>query len=288
MSTSHAMGWLLDWPDHRDFSQNTKPVKSMLKSVGVGDPAKLSLPDSVDLREYCSEIEDQESLGSCTAQAGVGLVEFFERKAFGRHLDASRLFLYKVTRNLLGWTGDTGAFLRDTMKAMVLFGVPAEAYWQYDVAEFEREPGAFCYAFARNYQAIRYYRLDPWGTDSAKVLRRIKANLSFSLPSMFGFSVYSSYRQADATGEIPYPTSGESIAGGHAVVAVGYDDDRLIQNTNDDSETSGALLIRNSWGKDWGDAGYGWLPYEYVLRRQAVDWWSLLKNEWIDTGRFEG
>ena len=105
-------------------------------------------------------MEDQGTLGSCTANAGVGLVEYFERKAFGRHIDASRLFLYKVTRNLLRLTGDTGAYLRSTMGAMRLFGVPPEEYWEYDISQFDKEPPAFCYAFASNYQAIKYVRLD--------------------------------------------------------------------------------------------------------------------------------
>ena len=90
----------------------------MLSKVGVAKRPKTSLPDSVDLKEWCSPIEDQGELGSCTAQAGVALVEYFERRAFGKHLDASRLFLYKATRNMLHWTGDTGAFLRTTMGAI--------------------------------------------------------------------------------------------------------------------------------------------------------------------------
>lgn len=112
----------------------------------------------------------QLSLGSCTANAGVALVEYYERRAFGKHIDASRLFLYKSTRNLLKWTGDTGAFLRSTMEAMVLFGVPPEDYWKYVVADFDKEPSAFCYAFAQNYQALNYYRLDPPGTTPAALL----------------------------------------------------------------------------------------------------------------------
>ena len=99
---------------------------------------------------------------------------------------------------------------------------------------------------------------------------------------MFGFTVYSSIEEAETTGKIPYPAAGDKIIGGHAVVAAGYDDKMIIKNSN-----PGALLIRNSWGKTWGEGGYGWLPYDYVLSGLAVDWWSLLKNEWVDTGNFK-
>ena len=124
------------------------------------------------------------------------MVEYYERRAFGKHIDASRLFLYKTTRDLLKWTGDTGAFLRSTMEALVLFGVPPEDYWQYIVANFDIEPSAFLYAFGQNYQALQYYRLDPAGTTKPALLTAIKTNLASGLPSMFGFTVYSSYTQA--------------------------------------------------------------------------------------------
>lgn len=283
-----GLGWLPDYPDFRDYTTEQETVKAMLKTVGTEKALKVGLPVSADLRAWCSPIEDQGSLGSCTANAGVGMVEYFERKAFGKHVDGSRLFLYKATRNLLHWTGDTGAFLRSTMGALVLFGLPPEEYWPYVVADFEKEPTGFCYAFAQNYQAISYYRIDPPGTSATVILNRIKTNLSGGLPSMFGFTVYNSYTQASVSGKIPFPTAGEKIVGGHAIVAVGYDDNMTIKNTNAGAaETRGALLIRNSWGTGWGLAGYGWLPYEYVLRGLATDWWSLLKNEWIDTGAFK-
>ena len=174
------------------------------------------------------------------------------------------------------------------MGAMVLFGVPPEEYWPYAVADYEKEPPAFCYAFAQNYQAISYYRLDPPGTTKSALLTHIKTNLAGGLPSMFGFTVYSSYTQATSTGKIPYPTTGEKIVGGHAVVAVGYDDNLKIKNTyTGATEYKGALLIRNSWGTGWGSNGYGWLPYEYVLKGLAVDWWSMIKGEWVDTGAFK-
>lgn len=294
-----AMGWLPDYPDIRDvtFQSERVPsklqalgqpsVKQMLAKVGATTSAPAALPTSVDLRPWCSPIEDQKTIGSCTAHAGVGLVEYFERRAFGKHLDASRLFLYKVTRNLLKWTGDTGAFLRSTMYALTLFGVPPEEYYPYNIADFDKEPSAFCYAFAQSYQAISYYRLDPPGTTRSNLLTQIKTYLANGLPSMFGFTVYSSISQGNTTGKIPYPTRGERVLGGHAIDAVGYDDNLKIKNTNAGGiETTGALLIRNSWGTGWGSAGYGWLPYKYVLDGLATDWWSLIKSEWIDTGQF--
>jgi len=295
-----AMGWLPDYPDIRDvtFQSERVPsklqalgqpsVKQMLAKVGATTSAPAALPTSVDLRPWCSPIEDQKTIGSCTAHAGVGLVEYFERRAFGKHLDASRLFLYKVTRNVLKWTGDTGAFLRSTMYALTLFGVPPEEYYPYNTADFDKEPSAFCYAFGQSYQAISYYRLDPPGTTRSNLLTQIKTYLANGLPSMFGFTVYSSISQANTNGgKIPYPTRGERVEGGHAIDAVGYDDNLKIKNTNPGGiETTGALLIRNSWGTGWGSAGYGWLPYKYVLDGLATDWWSLIKSEWIDTGQF--
>jgi len=294
-----GMGWLPDYPDFRDYTvereevalrlkrlAQKEPVKDMLKKLGVAQPARVSIPTSVDLRKWCSPIENQGALGSCTANAGVGLVEYYERRAFVKHIDASRLFLYKATRNLLHWTGDRGAFLRTTMAAMVLFGVPPEEYWPYLIADFDKEPSSFCYAFAQDYQAIQYFRLDSLSTPKDLLLKRIKSFLAAGLPSMFGFSVFSSIEQTNDDGKIPYPCRGERILGGHAVVAVGFNDDIKIKNTTCGVETTGALLIRNSWGAGWGDKGYGWLPYEYVLGGLAIDWWSLLKNEWVNTKEF--
>jgi C1A family cysteine protease len=235
---NHGMGWLPDRPDIRDYTFEHEEIKPLLARVmlssasgtrarsarggngkkdskadgamtlakaNMAEPGVLSLPSKVDLRQWFSPIEDQGQIGSCTANAGIGLLEYFERKAHNNHVDASRLFLYKVTRNLLHWTGDTGAYLRSTMKALVCFGAPPEEYWPYNTADYDKEPTAFMYAFADNFEAIKYYRLDPPGTAKDVLLNRIKTELSAGLPSMFGFTVYSSISQAGKSGKIPIP-----------------------------------------------------------------------------------
>lgn len=296
-----SFGWLPDYPDFRDYTEATEEIQNLLQPSSPAASGKTrtaaarrpgqaaaKLPAAVDLRPWCSPVEDQGMLGSCTAHAGVGAIEYYERKAFGRHTDASRLFLYKTTRNLMRVNGDTGAYLRTTMGAMVLFGVPPEDFWPYTATEnsFDREPGAFTYAYAANFQAIKYFRHDPPNTDPAKLLAGIKKYLAKGHPAMFGFTVYNSIEQAEQTGRIPYPSAKEKIEGGHAVLAVGYDDNMKIKNQHSRTSTTGALLIRNSWGIAWGEEGYGWLPYEYVLKGLADDFWSILKKEWIDTGEF--
>lgn len=287
MSDFLGMGWIPDYPDLRDFTPEHDKIKETFDNSKKKLKAPAKAMSIIDLRPWCSPVEDQKNLGSCTANAGVGMYEYFERRVSGKYTNASRLFLYKVTRNLLGWTGDTGAYLRTTMAALTLFGTPPEKYCPYIVADFDKEPSAFCYAFAQSYQALQYYRLDPPGTLPATFLATIKSFLAAGYASIIGFTVYNSITQAATTGKIPFPVATDRVAGGHAITIVGFDDGMKIKNANPGgTETTGALLIRNSWGTGWGAAGYGWLPYEYILKGQAVDCWSMIKGEWLETGQF--
>jgi GH24 family phage-related lysozyme (muramidase) len=170
----------------------------------------LVLPEFIDLSYWCSPIEDQGSLNSCTAQAGVALVEYFAKRTFGQYDDLSARFLYKVARKLMHRVGDSGASLRETMRAMVLFGVPPEEHWPYteSAEELDCEPDQFCYAYAQNYQTVKYCRLDHAGMSEWALLAQIKAVLVAGLPCMFGVTIYKSIH-ADYNvklGHIPFHT----------------------------------------------------------------------------------
>lgn len=290
-------GWLAPRPDLRDYTPHSKQITSFNRKLKFLNHKSLRTPNSelrtslksnVDLREWCSPIENQLDLGACTAHAAAGIVEYFERRAFGKHIEASRLFMYKTTRNLMQVTGDTGAWLRETMGALVLCGVPDEKYWPYKTKDFDKEPGGFVYALAENYSTLKYFAHDPQGANlpGTEVLASVKKYLDVGIPSVFGFWGFQSFEDSDKPGDIPYPCKGENAQWGHAVVTVGYDDEHKITNLTCKKETKGALLIRNSWGKTWGDDGYGWLPYDYVLNGLALDFWSLIDMRWIDTGKF--
>jgi C1A family cysteine protease len=259
-------GWLPDIPDYRDYTQQSSEVKRLFKAAGEAAKAP---PTSVDLRQFCSPVEDQGRIGSCTANAVVGLVEYFERRTKGEYLDASRRFLYKVTRKLYHFEGDSGAYIRGTVRALRVFGVCPEEFWSYDEAKYDEEPPAFCYAFAQTYQAIKYYRI--WDANPQNLLTQLKSSLAKGLPFAFGFTVYSSIWNPSVrtTGDIPFPQPGERVDGGHAIMAVGYDDSR------------NRFIIRNSWGTNWGQQGYGSLPYEYVDRGIADDFWVLASAEYV-------
>jgi len=284
VGAAFSTGWIPDPPDSRDYTITHARVRPALDKL-IAAPVK-PIPAAADLRDVFPPVVDQNPLHSCTAATTAALISYFQRKAYGHSLDASVLFLYKTARNLLGVHGDTGAVLRMTMQALRLFGAVPEGLWPSQPFNLDAEPQAYHYAYASNYKAKAYYRLDEPGVPADTLLARVRTNLAASLPSMFGFFVFPSIVVAGPDGAIPYPSRGERPNESHALVAVGYDDAKTIRNPMDGRTTTGALRIRNSWGAAWGEGGYGWFPYEAVRGGLTSDWWSLIEAEFADTGQF--
>jgi len=216
------------------------------------------LPTSVDLRKKCSPIVNQGELGSCTANAIVsGLREYLLINKEVKWLQLSRLFLYYQERLMEdSVSDDSGAMIRDGMKVLNQIGVCPEVDWAYDISTFTNPPTDKMVADAAPYKVKEYHRI----TD----LAQLKAALAEGLPVVIGIDVYESFESDDvsSTGIVLIPdTSKEELLGGHAVLVVGYDDDKS------------QLIVRNSWGITWGDLGYFYLPYDYY-DKYASDCWT--------------
>lgn len=264
------LGWLPDEPDARDYVRDHAQVLPMLRLTAV--PGSNPLPLIVDLRDGCSPIESQGSIGSCSAQAAAGCIEYMQRRAHVEHVDMSRRFVYKMTRQRMGLSGDSGASLRETMKTLVDVGAPPETVWPYDVRHYDDEIPGEVLALAFPRRVLTYYTLDPLGQSAEWTLDEVCRSVAAGIPVMFGFTVHANWDMQSAT--VPMPSSRDRSRGGHAVVAVGYD------------ETRDLLLFRNSWGVEFGENGYGWLPYAYLLHGWAQDFWCVLTQAWAETGAF--
>jgi C1A family cysteine protease len=250
-SIPNYYGWVPDLPDHRDYL------------YGAVRPVPPALPERVDLRRLCSRVEDQGTLGSCTANALAGALEFLENKDRVPFADLSRLFIYYNERAIEHSVGsDSGAMLRDGIKTLAKQGVCTEKRWPYIVSRFAKKPGAASYKEASDHQITSYRRI--------LTLGEMRTCLAEGFPFVFGFTVYESFesRRTAATGVLDMPKHREKALGGHAVMAVGYDD------------AEKRFIVRNSWGAKWGMKGYFTMPYAYAADRNlSDDFWTIRRGE---------
>jgi C1A family cysteine protease len=248
-NTGHRFGWVPDVPDHRD------------RLYAAPMPMKGVLPAKVDLRSKCPPVVDQGQLGSCTGNAIAAAMQFDRMKQKLKPAFApSRLFIYYNERVMEGTVAsDSGAMIRDGIKSLAKFGDCPEKEWPYVVAKFAEKPPANCFKDALKYKAVQYQRV-------VRSLAQFKGCLASGYPFVIGFSVYDSF-ESDAvakTGVMPMPGPAEKMLGGHAVLVVGYDDSEQ------------RFIVRNSWGKGWGQAGYFTMPYAYLTEANlSDDFWTV-------------
>jgi C1A family cysteine protease len=241
-------GWQPDLPDYRDlfYLAPEKVIKS--------------LPSSADLRNFCPPVYDQGNLGSCTANAIAGAFQFELIKQNTTSFVPSRLFIYyneRVIENSVN--SDNGAQIRDGIKTVNKQGVCPEVIWPYLISKFTKKPAADCYKSALAHQVLSYHRVN-------RDINHFKGCLAEGFPFAFGFSVYEGFESdlVAKNGVLNLPKKDEKLIGGHAILAVGYDD------------KSKRFIIRNSWGNNWGQAGYFTMPYDYLLNEQlSDDFWTI-------------
>jgi C1A family cysteine protease len=241
-------GWTPDLPDQRDHLYAAPP------------PVLGQLPPGTDLTSSCPAVYDQGQIGSCTANAIAAAIEFERLKQELPDIAPSRLFIYYNEREMEGTVdSDGGAQIRDGIKSVAQQGVCPEEEWPYDISKLTQKPPAKAYQDALADRAVSYQRV-------LQDLTQLRGCLASGYPFVFGFTVYSSFETPDVatSGHAPLPAPGEQQIGGHAVMAVGYDD------------ANQWMIVRNSWGPGWGLKGYFTLPYAYLSQANlAADFWTI-------------
>lgn len=250
-SIQRKYGWKLDKIDERDRWHNFNINKTLHTTIR-----------EVDLRKYCPEVYDQLTLGSCTANAVGAAYEFDQIIQKDDVFMPSRLFIYYNERDMENTINeDSGASIRDSVKSISKYGVCNENDWVYDVTKYAERPLKECYDNALHHVAIEYKRVE-------QDLAQLKQALIEGFPVVFGFVVYESFEgeEIKTSGIMKMPEEHEKILGGHAVLAVGFSDEKQ------------SFLVRNSWGSGWGLEGYFWMPFEYITNpKYASDFWTVTR-----------
>lgn len=253
MSGINLQGWKPQRPDHRDKLYVPASI-----SYGAGEP-----PEKVDLSTdimHTPRVENQGHLGSCVGHAVTSAMEYTLNKGKRYHLEYSRMFVWYYARMFQGWQDkNEGCYIRDAFKAIAMYGCPIEDLWPYDQNNMAVEPDKTAQENAK-LNKLSSYML-------CQGLSGVKDALAEGYPVAGGFSVPESISSRDTcnTGVVTYPEKNERVIGGHAVLFVGYDDEH------------GLLKFENSWGLAWGEMGFGYLPYEYLMDGLACDFWATIK-----------
>jgi C1A family cysteine protease len=210
----------------------------------------------VDLRKWCSPIENQGSLNSCVGNAVCSALEMLRIKQNLKHIDLSRLFTYFNARNMRGDQGrDVGCVVRFAMQSLTTLGTCTEAVWGYNESKVLVRPPLL--AFRNAYAArIQKYEAIP-GTGKPRI-DAIANALRGGLPVVLGMNVTESFMYSTGTNvrnDGPY-------VGAHCIMLCGY------------LQSKKQFILRNSWGTNWCQAGYAFIPEQWLDDHRATDVWT--------------
>lgn len=249
-SLYRVSGWLEDPPDPND------PKFELMRTRIT--PVESTSTYDIDLRQWCSPVEQQSNAGSCVANAAVGGIEMRRIRNGLPHVDLARLFVYFNARVGNNTTGvDNGSYPKLALESLTRLGVCKESLWPYDTTKVFARPTWSAYRDAYAYKINQFYRITAAGeTRHNQIIEALRSHH----PVIFGVQVWESFRKC--TGVVTMPTLLEKKLGGHSMLIVGVD----IANR--------MYLIRNSWGTDWGEAGYARMPFDYLEIGNAGSFWS--------------
>ena len=236
-----------------------RPEKQNSKDKKYSASRDRQLPPNVDLRSYMTPVENQGNSNSCTANAMAGAYEYLTNRILGQSADVSRLFIYYNARELDGdCSQDQGTYLKSCVKVLRKHGACSENTWSFNLDQILEQPPKKAYKEAANFRV----------EDAARVeidLHTMQSCLAEGYPFAFGLQLFSSFQQAGSTGLVPMPDpDNEKHDGGHAMLCVGY------------SDADQVFIVRNSWGTDWGEQGYCYIPYDYMTKPDLIhDCWTI-------------
>lgn len=260
--------WRPDIPDFRDLVPESREI---LKLFPDAKYPSVELPDTVDLSEYLLAYSTALSPAACPSSVVcTKLVEYFDYRCTGKIEARCAPFVTQAVTTLS--RGDCSG-IRANLKAIRKFGLPAMSIAGCRSASNELYSGKILVGTGDEYRSMHYIRLGDPGI-AASPVPSLKSWLACGFPIAFGFSVPSSL---DRDGYIDFRPTLDSIQGGHAALLAGYDDQQL-------AASRGAFRVYCPWGNDWGEQGFGWLPYTFVERRVALDFWTIIKPEWAHSG----
>ncbi|CAF0856504.1 unnamed protein product [Adineta steineri] len=231
------------------------------------------LPPKVDLRANMTSVEDQSKIGSCVANSLAGAYEYLAKKGNGYGIDVSRLFIYynaRASKNQSGELTDSGCSMTDGIETLQEYGVCLESMWPYNIQNVNVTPDQQTYQAADDFKITEAFQVD-------LDLNQMKSCLAQGFPFTFGLKLFTSFDKAAKSGVVPIPDPDEQSReshGSHALLAVGY------------SDQSYSFIVRNSWGKYWGDNGYCYIPYDYMTDPNlCFDMWTVRQLASDDFGQ---